>query len=380
MTTFLFFIFVAWLIKGIDLFFGLLKTRSLELQPFDLSKVKKISIIFAARNEARAISKAVSSMLTSDYPDFEVIAVNDRSEDETLCILEKISKDYPDRLKVLNVEKLSAGWLGKNHALFEGYKVASGEWLLFTDADVLFKPETLRAAFSFVEAEELDHLALFPKLIIKKYVEACFTNYFALIFNMRFRPWSAQNPKSKAYVGIGAFNLICRKAYERIGTHQALALEVADDMMLGKLVKENNFRQAGLLGTNFLSVRWVEGLSGVLQSLRKNAYRGLNYNPFLLILATIALICADLVPFVGLFLFSGLKFQICLATILVIVSLYAAGQRYNKTSLLACPMHPLTSFLYVLIFWLSALDVIRFGGIRWRNTIYSLKDLPRVSL
>ena len=369
-------VFLYWFFKGLDLIVGLL-FRMPALQKASLPEERdlpKVSVIFAARNEEARVREAASSFLAQNYPDFEIIAVNDRSDDRTPSLLESI----PDkRLRILTIKLLPEGWLGKTHALHEGYKVSSGEWVLFTDADVIMEPGTLRAAVQAVRENTLAHLTLFPGLIIREYVEAVFVNYFALAFNARYRPWAAKRRGSLAYAGIGAFNFVRRDAYEKIGTHKALALEVADDMILGRMLKRAGFRQMAMYGRDFIRVQWVVGFKGVMSSLHKNGFRGLNYSVLNLIGATIALLMVDVFWFLALIFGTGEVRAYGAAAGILCFLVYLAGQKHSRYSIATFFLHPVAGLFFVFILWRSALYALMNGGVSWRGTFYKLEDLKK---
>ena len=170
-----------------------------------------------------------------------MIAVDDRSEDGTGAILEAAARKHA-RLKPVRVDSLPSGWLGKPHALERAYERSNGEWLVFTDADVHFAPDLLRRSIALAERRGWDHLTLLGTLKMFSFGEKIAMTFFAMAFAIGTRPWAASNPKSRAYNGVGAFQLIRRGMYEAIGTHRRLAMEVVDDMKLGKLVKDGEFR------------------------------------------------------------------------------------------------------------------------------------------
>ncbi len=361
----------------------------------------KISVVFAARNEATGVGAAVRSLLSQDYPDFEVIAVNDRSTDGTLSILQSFSGD--SRLKILDVRELPPAWLGKTHALYQGYLASTGEYLLFTDADVLFEPGTLSAAASvfchsrprsmsgvnssgnlfqngspikpFGDDNGCDHLVLFPKLLTESFIEKAFTQVFGLALFRRFRPWEASNPDSSAHMGLGAFNLIRRSAYEIIGTHQKLALEVVDDITLGRLVKENKLRQRVMSGVDLISVRWVGNAGGVVRSLEKNGFAGMGYNVSTLIAATFAILIVDVLPFLLLFFTGGAAFYFNLGTLVCLILISRAACRKMSGDWRLFWTHPSASLLLLFVLWRSAFLILRAGGVRWRDTFYPLQQL-----
>ena len=139
---------------------------------------------------------------------------------------------------------------------------ATGDWLLFTDADVLFKPDSLRRALAYAEARTADHVVLFPQMIMKRPGEYMMIAFFQTMFVFGHRPWKVADPKSKDHMGVGAFNLIRRSVYDAVGTYEALRMEVLDDMKLGKVVKNAGFAQRNVFGGDLISIRWAHGAQG----------------------------------------------------------------------------------------------------------------------
>lgn len=370
-------IFSFWFVQSIDLIWGVLRGIPV-LKPVLLADISppKISILFAARNEAPQVRTALESILTQNYPNYEVIAVNDRSTDETPLILKEF-QSHP-RFKLINIENLPDGWLGKNHALFKAYEVSTGEWLLFTDADVHFSPDTLRTAADYLKKTQADHLVIFPKLITETLVENIFTSAFFMAFYRRFRPWTVSDPKSKNFMGVGAFNLTRRMFYEKAGTHRKLCLDVIDDMHLGRNLKESGAHQFAVYGPDLVSVRWIQGWQGVLKSLEKNAFAGFDYNWFLVLLATAAGICLDVLPFVGIFL-GGPVFIFSALTLACIFCCYAACMKVHPQSLVSFPTHPVGTLLALFVIWRSVFNILNKGGVTWRDTFYPLDRLRTYS-
>lgn len=378
-----FLILVFWLLKGIPLIAGVLlflpRLKREAVPP--PAPAPKVSIIFSARNEAGRMKDTVGSMLAQDYPHYEVIAVNDRSTDETRAELTHFLGRKNFRL--IDITDLPMGWLGKTHALYQGYLASSGEWLLFTDADVHFHPATLKTVMHAVQVWKLDHLTVFPQMVTKKFIEAIFVNYFIFAFCLRFRPWLARRrgprwlPGTRAYAGVGAFNLVHLLAYEKVGTHQKISLEVVDDMMLAKTIKESGGRQMAAIGTDLICVRWVEGFRGVIRSLEKNAFAGFHYSLWLLLAATLVLFFLDVMPFVLPFFVAGPAFESSLLSLGIIFLAYVSLSRLSGTAPLTFPFHPLAYVLMSFIAWRSALSILQEGGVMWRDTFYSLKELKK---
>src|SRR5918996_2617128 len=200
-----------------------------------------VSILLSARDEAQQLPPALATLLTQDYPNYQVVAVDDRSSDATARILNRAAACYPP-LKVVHIAELPPGWLGKPHGLQRAYEVASGEWLVFTDADVRFEPKTLRRAMALVRQYQWDHLIFLGAVDVVGFWEKVAISYFVAGFIVGVQPWRVSDPYCGCYMGVGMFQLVRRSAYESIGTHRRLALEVVDDMKLDKLVKESGFR------------------------------------------------------------------------------------------------------------------------------------------
>lgn len=335
-----------------------------------------VSVIVVARDEDQAIEQALQSHAAIDYPNLELIAIDDRSTDQTGAIMDRAAAANP-RMAVVHVTDLPADWLGKTHAMQEGYRASKGEWLLFTDGDVFFEPQTLRLAISHALAEKRDHVTVFPGLIPGGFWERIMIAIFGLLFTMRVKPWLVRTKLKLAYVGVGAFNLIRRDAYESIGTHERLRMEVADDLKLGKLVKMHGFRQDLLLADDLIRVRWQVGMGGVIRGLTKNAFASLNYSVPNLVFSTAILVVLGLVPYVGAVTLSGSAQWGHLAALAFIHLTFAAICRRSEITVFASLLFvvPWTVFLYIM--WRSAVVTLRDGGVTWRDTFYPLDALRR---
>ena len=243
-----------------------------------------VSIIFAARDEAEKLPAAIETLLAQDYPRFEVIAVNDRSTDQTPAILHEFERTSRN-LIVTDIASLPPGWLGKPHALVAGFEKSRGDWLVFTDADVHFAPDVLRRAVALAAARQWDHLTLLTSVEMRGFWETAAISYFGLGFVFGNEPWLASNPRSARYVGVGAFQLVRRAAYEKSGGHARLRMDVIEDMKLGKLMKMAGFRSGVAVAQDMVHVRWHSGVHNVIRGVTKNMFAAVHYNPFFAVAA-----------------------------------------------------------------------------------------------
>ena len=336
-----------------------------------------LSVIVPARNEGKYIEQALGSLLEALPGGGEVILVNDRSTDETGPIAHRLSRE-DDRLKVMDITEVPDGWLGKTHAMQAGYGVSMGEFILFTDADVVFQPGCLARAVEFCVKEELDHLVATPLMITKGFWERVFVFYFSILLVSRFRIWRSALPRSKFYAGIGAFNLVRREAYEKAGTHAAIKGEVVDDLLLGRLIKRSGGKQQVVSGERCLQVRWHEGLRGLIEGLEKNAYAGFDYSPVRTLTGCIALILVTILPgLLPIFYMtvpdSGISILSAAAGTGVWASfalLYTLTSRATGATRLYFLTFPIGSILLVWTIIRSMVLYYVHGGVKWRGTVY----------
>jgi glycosyltransferase involved in cell wall biosynthesis len=339
----------------------------------------RVSIIVPARNEEEEIEPALTRLLALDYDNYEVIAVDDRSTDRTGEIMDRIaaSPEAHGCLKVIHIDSLPTGWLGKTHAMWTAGKEATGDWLLFTDADVLFKPDALRRAMVYAESEPADHVVLFPRMIMKRPGEKMMIAFFQTLFVFGHRPWKVAEPDTKDHMGVGAFNLVRRRVYEAIGTYQALRMEVLDDMKLGKVVKTAGYAQRNVFGEDLISIRWAKGALGVVRNLTKNFFAIMSFQWPRALLSCLALAFLNLMPFLGVWLAHGWA-RLPYAVALLSMFLIYLGMSWKS----AVPpyyffLHPISTMLFMYTMLRSMLLTLWRGGVVWRGTKYPLEELRK---
>lgn len=356
---------------GAEVILGGRRLRRLADLPPRAGAAPRVSLVVAARDEARHIESAVRSMLGQRYPDLELVVVDDRSSDGTGPILDRLARE-DGRLTVVHVDRLPAGWLGKNHALARGAERATGAWLLFTDADVHLHPEAVSRAVRYAEEHGVDHLAVAPDLELPGFLLRAFGVHFVVSFLAFARPWRAREPTSRAFVGVGAFNLVRREAYEGVGGHRPIALRPDDDMKLGKILKRAGFRQDALWGRGAVAVEWYRSFGELQRGLEKNLFAGVEYRAVLSILGGLAQLAGGVAPLALLPLAPPLGQALLLAQVGATAGIAAHAARRTGTTPLVALVYPVVVVLFVFVLWRTMVLNLLQGGIRWRGTFYPL--------
>jgi glycosyltransferase involved in cell wall biosynthesis len=366
-----------WVFHGLRVAWGLLRLPWIkDFAPAKDADCPRISLIFAARDEQEKLPGALATLATIDYPDLEIIAVDDRSQDATGPILDEFSRTH-ERFRAVHVSALPPGWLGKPHALQKAYESATGEWLLFTDADVRFAPDALRRAAAMVLQKNLDHLTLFGDVEMVGFWETVLITFFGLAFHIANDPYRVSNPHSRAYVGVGAFQLIKRPAYEACGTHRRLAMEVVDDMKLGKLVKQAGLRSSVGVAQEAVVVRWHAGAGNLIRGVTKNFFAALGYNLPFVVLAITGMLLMNVAPFAGVIFGHGWVRILSGVAVVLALSFHVGVDWAMRVSPLYALTHPLGAVLFSYMLLRSTVVTLWQGGVTWRGTFYPLEELRR---
>ena len=330
----------------------------------------RLSVVVPARDEEQELKVSLASLLRQDYPELEVILVNDRSTDRTGEILDEFASARRN-VETLHVRRLPEGWLGKNHAIHSGVHQSSGDWLLLTDADVCFSSDTLRHTVAYAERQGLDHLTLVPRWELQGYWLRGVVAFFYTVLLLYDGCYRANLPRRKKGVGIGAFNLIRRSAYEEIGGYKSLARRPDDDLTLGSRVKEFGLGQRVLLGHHLISVKWYGSLGAMARGFEKNAYAALDYSFPKAALYSASLLLVVVWPFVAAFFSSGYALVLYLAAISAQLITYAITNRFLKWRLiLLTPGYPVFAAILAGLLVRSTLLALLRGGVYWRGTFY----------
>jgi glycosyltransferase involved in cell wall biosynthesis len=366
-----------WLTYGLKTMLGARQLPWLrDFAPAPDSLCPKISLIFAARDEQEKLPQALPTLAEMDYPNLEILAVDDRSTDATPLILDEFSTAH-SRFRAIHVADLPPGWLGKPHALDTAYRASTGEWLVFTDADVKFQPDALRRCVTLIQQKHLDHLTLFGDVEMPGFWDRVLIPFFGMAFQLAIQPQSVADPTSRAYVGVGAFQMVRRSAYESCGTHRRLAMEVLDDVKLGKIVKLGGFRSAVAVAQAAVSVRWHAGFTNLVRGVEKNFFAGAGFSLPSAIAQIFALLAFHVLPLLGLLFGHGwirliagvgflvpLLFQVAVDVVMRVPPLYALA-------------FPLSACMFAFMLARSTFLALWRRGIFWRGTFYPLDELRR---
>lgn len=235
---------------------------------YRINSKPKVSIIVPARNEERGISKCLQSLLSQDYDNFEVIAVDDSSTDNTFSIILDLSKNN-HALVPIKCPPRPDDWIGKNWACFQGYKKSTGEILLFTDADTVHRPDVLSSAINTMMHNGLDALTLVPKLLCKDVITKFTLPVLSVFLHSRYSPLKVNNPHNKIGYFFGSFYLISKINYEKIGTHEQVRRELVEDGALGRIVKEQRMKLRLIRGENYVEALWARDPRSLWHALRR---------------------------------------------------------------------------------------------------------------
>ena len=380
----------AWAFHGLRVAYGALRLPSIkDVPPAADAECPRISLIFAARDEEEKLPAALATLAAIDYPDLEIIGVDDRSQDSTGRMLDDFARARkrlaemgrsdaaPLRAHALHVDSLPSGWLGKPHALYQAYEKSSGEWLLFTDADVRFAPDALRRAASLVREHNADHLTLFCDVEMTGFWDRVLITFFGMAFHLALDPYRVSDPNSRAYVGVGAFQMVKRSVYEAVGTHRRLAMEVVDDIKLGKIIKQARFRSCAAFAPELVVVRWHSGLGNLVRGVTKNFFASAGYSLPFVFAAVTAVLLMNVAPFIAVFLAQGWTRIFAALAVLIALGFHAGVSVVSRVSPLYALTHPIGAILFAYMLLRSTVVTLWRGGVTWRGTFYPLEELKR---
>jgi glycosyltransferase involved in cell wall biosynthesis len=338
----------------------------------------KVSFIVPACNEEEHIERATQTLLNIDYPNLEIVIVNDRSTDKTGEIAERVAKNDP-RMKVIHIKELPAGWLGKVHALEKGIAATKGDWILLADADIHFSKTALKKALTYCETENLDFMTAVPDITTKNSILQMMIAQLFHQATVFFDPRRMNDPKNKTCYGQGAFMLVKRTTYERSEKLEWLRMEAIDDTGLALMMRRAGARMGAVAGKDEIQLEWYPSVRSFVHGVEKNAFAFSQYSLILLsgFLLTITTI------FLGFTLAPALSDSILIqafsvtSMIVYLAAIRSQMKNIMKLKLWQILLFPIAFIALPFVFLRAGLLAIWRNGIIWRGTFYSLDDLKK---
>lgn len=346
-----------------------------KVTPRDPEQWPKVSIIVPARNEEKTIEEAVKTRLSEDYPQQEIILVDDRSTDLTGKIIDNLA-GIDSRIRVIHIQEIPPGWLGKIYAMQKGCELATGDWLLFSDADVHFQGGTLRKAVAYAQDKGLDHLAVFPEMWSRDPLLGVLHSFFIRFIIIGFRAWDVEKKNSKASAGVGAFNLVRRAAFTRTPGFEWLKLELADDLALGQMLKDSGAKCSLVNGRNLLGLYYYNNVWDMAKGTERAGFTAIGQFSLARIAAVFGLLLFfEFTPFI--LLFSPVLWMYYLGVLLLIISVVIsiAINKWANRPVWTVFFWPIAVILVTIAAArMGILGKLR-GGVYWRGTFYSTELL-----
>jgi len=367
---------IAWVWKAIDAARGLPRIPDITLPEYDTAPEGEpsLTVIVPARNEAADIAACLRSLLQQDYNNLRIIAVDDRSTDATGAIMEALAAERPDQLRVLHISDLPSGWLGKTHAMALAAHHAASDYLLFTDGDILFRPDACRRCLAQAVATGADHFVTLPTPTIKSAGEGMLLGFLQVLGLWPTRPWRADDPSAtRDFVGIGAFCLLRASAYQQLGGFEAFRMEILEDLTLARRVKLTGLRQSVAVSPGLIGVHWAPGALGVVGVMTKNLFAVFRFHISFLLIACAWLALFYLAP-IAFLAWPATRIP-AIITLAAIFLLYRLAGRLSGISAWYVTLFPVSAALFLYGLLRSMLITITQGGVTWRGTFYPLAEL-----
>lgn len=336
----------------------------------------RVSVIVPACNEADSIEQAMRSRLLEEYPDAEYILVDDRSTDRTGAIIDALAKE-DRRIVALHVTALPDGWLGKVHAMQRGLERATGEYVLFSDADVHHEPGALARIVAHCEAHRIDHVAVMPWVWSSTFWLDVMFNAMLRLLALASRAWKVSDPDSRVSIGGGNFNLVRRTALDRAGGLEPLKLEVADDVALGQALKWSGARPAVFNARGVIGLYYYRSVGEAVRGMEKNSFAALGrYSIARFALLFLLLVVVELGPIVAL-AGGGWTRALAASALVLMAAVQTMLCGWLDRPLLPTLFMPVGIALNLFASLRSMWKTVLRGGVEWRGTYYSLEALRR---
>ncbi len=333
-----------------------------------------VCVVVPALNEEQHLPATLRSLLCQDCAELTILAVDDRSTDASGAIMDSYAANSGGRLRAIHIDHLPEGWLGKTHAMHIAVSQSTSDYLLFTDADILFEPSIIRRALVYAERTGADHVVVAPTPDIQSAGEGAMLGFLQVLGIWASRPWRVADPKSKRdFLGVGAFNLVRRDTFLRLGGWKKQPMAVVEDVTLGRRLKLAGASQRFVVAPGAVTVHWAPGLAGIIRVMTKNLFAVMFFQPILVLTSSMFVVLFFLAP-LGMLLLPrtatpGIVSLICIAIC------YSAMRPITSISVRHFWLYPLGALAFLWAMFLSMFTVLRDGGVEWRGTHYALAAL-----
>lgn len=349
----------------------------------------KVSIILPARNEEGFIGKCLDSLIDQDYKNYEIIVIDDSSDDNTQKIIFQYAEKHSNVIPVIARPK-PEGWMGKNWACMEGYKKATGELLLFTDADTKHSRNVISLSVAHLISFNLDALSAIPKMLTFDFWTKVTLPMISTFLHSRFSALNVNNPEKKTGYFFGSFFILKKETYENVGMHEGVKHEIIEDGALGKKVKESGHKMKMVRGDHLIEAVWARDKNTLWNALKRLMV------PLYLQSAKIAIgifFAVAFLLFVPFPIFAASVFIpaeeissriLCIsagiASLLIYIGAVIEAKMGLHLRLVDAMFAPLGSLIVVLGFLSGLLQAKRSESVMWRGRSYSMKDHTQSSI
>jgi len=336
-----------------------------------------ISVLVPARNEEHNIRNVLASLLVQDYPNYELIVLNDSSEDKTAEIINELKNEHP-HLKVLKGKPLISGWTGKCYACQQLYEASRGDYILFTDSDTTHNSNSLRDSITIALNREADMLTLFPRNIMGTFSEKLIMPmlWFTIIMLLPFY-FVDKKGFTKFSLGMGPFMMFGRKAYEEIGGHESVKDAIVEDVWLARKIKEHGLQLIVADGQEMFRVRMYRNFNEIWNGFSKNIFAGFEFSSVMLFGINFIYILLFFLPFMLFFielsLYNGVK-NIVILTGIQIAIIYLSRMLISakfKLGIISSFLHPFGAISVPIIAINSWRWISRGEGAKWKGRTYN---------
>ena len=349
----------------------------------------KVSIILPARNEEEFLEKCLDSLINQDYENYEIIVIDDSSEDATGKIISEYAKKNSNLIHI-SARPKPEGWMGKNWACMEGYRKATGELLLFTDADTTHQKNVISLAAAHLISFDLDALSTIPKMLTFDFWTKITLPMISTFLHTRFSALNVNNPSKKTGYFFGSFFILKKKTYEQVGMHEGVKQEIIEDGALGKKVKESGHKMKMVRGEHLIDAVWARDKVTLWNALKRLMIPLYLQSGKIAIGIFFAVLFLLFIPFPVLAASMSLPAEtlsskiLCITAFVASLLIYVGAVIETKVGLELRYVHalfaPLGSLVVVLGFLSGLLQAKKTSSVTWRGRSYSMKDHSQSSI